>query len=173
MPLWNLFLRCLYGDVSTIIHIQVKPEIHSYWYSHLYKVISIVTSIHMKPEISKSWISSRSSLQPYMKYFHKLIAYYIIDYNHYNNIINIRRQMVEYIMSMERKQRTIFKARCPKQYKYHLMLNNVLPSDSELLCTNTHKGYCLLNANEYNYKLRSVIGQGNESKVTKWTWFNK
>ena len=31
----------------------------------------------------------------------------------------------------------------------------------------------MLNANEYNYKLRSVIGQEDESKITKWTWFNK
>ena len=53
------------------------------------------------------------------------------------------------------------------------MFNNVLPSDSDLLCTNTHKGCCLLNTNEYNYKLRSVIGREDESKVTKWTWFNK
>ena len=53
------------------------------------------------------------------------------------------------------------------------MFNNVLPSDSDLLCTNTHKECCLLNTNEYNYKLRSVIGQEDESKVTKWTWFNK
>ena len=53
------------------------------------------------------------------------------------------------------------------------MFNNMLSSDSELLRSNTHKGCCVLNANEYNYKLRSVIGQENESKVTKWTWLNK
>ena len=53
------------------------------------------------------------------------------------------------------------------------MFNNVLPSDSDRLCTNTHKGCCLLNANEYNYKLRSVIGGEDKFKVTKWTWFNK
>ena len=88
--LWNVFLQCLYGDFSNIICIQVKPEIYSYRYSHLYKDISTVTSIHMKPKISKLWILSRLSLQPYMKYFHKLIMYYIIDYNH-NNTNNIRR----------------------------------------------------------------------------------
>ena len=103
MSLWNLFLWCLYGDVSTIIRIQVKPKIHSYRYSHLYENISTVTPIHIKPEISKSWISSHSLLQPYMKYFHKVIAYYIIDYNHYNNINIIRRPVVGYIMSMKRK----------------------------------------------------------------------
>ena len=31
----------------------------------------------------------------------------------------------------------------------------------------------MLNANEYNYKLRSAIGREDESKITKWTWFNK
>ena len=108
-----------------------------------------------------------------MKYFHQLISYYIIDYNYYNNTNNIRRNVVGYIMSMKRKQRTKLKARSPEQDTYHLMFNNMLPSDSDLLCTNTHKGCCLLKANEYNCKLRSVIGQEDESKVTKWTWFNK
>ena len=31
----------------------------------------------------------------------------------------------------------------------------------------------MLNATDYNYKLRSVIGQEDDSKVMKWTWFNK
>ena len=68
---------------------------------------------------------------------------------------------------MKRKRRTKLKSRYQEQDKYYLMFNNVLPSDSDLLCTNTHMGCCLLNANEYNYKLRSVIGQKDESKVTK------
>ena len=70
---------------------------------------------------------------------------------------------------MKKKQRTNLKARYREQDKYHLMFNNVLPSDSDLLCTNTHKECCLLNVNEYNYKLRSVIGQEDGPKVTKWT----
>ena len=53
------------------------------------------------------------------------------------------------------------------------MFNNVLPSNSDLLCTNTHKGCYLLNVNESNYKLRSVVGQEDVSEVTKWMWFNK
>ena len=108
-----------------------------------------------------------------MRYFHKLITFYMIDYNHSNNIDNNRRQVVGYITSMKRKQRMKLKACSPEENKYHLMFNNVLPSDSDLLRTNTHKGCCMLNANEYNYELRSVIGQEDESKVTKWTWFNK
>ena len=55
----------------------------------------------------------------------------------------------------------------PEENKYHLMINNLLSSDSDLLWSNTHKGYCMLNANEYNYKLMSVIGWKNESNVTK------
>ena len=31
----------------------------------------------------------------------------------------------------------------------------------------------MLNAADYNYKLRSVIGREDDSKVMKWTWFNK
>ena len=130
-------------------YIQIYPSLCGYLYFH--------TFTH-KPEISKSRISSRSLLQPYMKYLHKLIAYYIIGHKHYNRINNIREQVVGYIMSMKKKRRSNLKARNPKQDKYHLMFNNVLPSDSDLICTNTHKRCCLLNVNEYNYKLRSVIG---------------
>ena len=74
---------------------------------------------------------------------------------------------------MKRKRRMKLKAYSPKEGKYHLMLNNVLPSDSNLLQINTHKGCCMKNAIKYNYELRSVIGQEDESKVIKWTWFNK
>ena len=99
--IWNIFLRSLYEDIFTIIRIQVKPETHSY--NHLYKDISTVTPIHIKPERTRSWLPSHSSLQPYMKYFHKLITYYMIDYNHSNNNGNIRRQVVGYMMSLKRK----------------------------------------------------------------------
>ena len=102
-----------------------------------------------------------------MKYFHKLIAYYVINCDHYNNINNIQIQVIGYIMSMKRKQRTILKTQYQEHNKYQLMFDNILPSDSDLLCTNTHKRCCLLNANEYNCKLRSVIGQEDVSEVTK------
>ena len=86
---------------------------------------------------------------------------------------NIRRQVVGYIMSLKKKRRMEVKTNSHEENKYHLMFNNVLTSASHLLQSNTHKGCCVLNATEYNYKLRSVIGWGDESKVTKWTWFNK
>ena len=65
------------------------------------------------------------------------------------------------------------KAWSPEQNKCHFVFNNVLPSDSNLLRTNSHKGCCMLNANEYNYKLRSVIGREDEYTVTNRTWLNK
>ena len=75
----------------------------------------------------------------------------MIDYNHSNNIIdNFRRQAVGYITFMKRKRRMKLKTCSPEENKYHLMFNNVLLSDSDRLRTNTHKEYCLLNANQYN-----------------------
>ena len=70
-------------------------------------------------------------------------------------------------MSLKRKQRMKLKANNHEENTYHLMFNSVLSSDSDLLGSNTHKGCCVLNATEYNYKLRSVIGREDESKVTK------
>ena len=57
--------------------------------------------------------------------------------------------------------------------RYHRMFNNMLESSSDLLRTNTHKGWFVLTATDYNYKLRSVIGQEDNYNVTKWTWFNQ
>ena len=108
-----------------------------------------------------------------MKYFYKLIAYYMINYNHSSSVRIIRRQVVGYIMSLKRKRRMKLKANNHTENKYHLMFNNILSSDADLLQTNTHKGCCMLNVNEFNYKLRSAIGQEDESKVTIWTWFNE
>ena len=140
------FLRHLYKDISTVTPIQVKPETFKLL-RRLYVYISTITPIQVKSEKRKSWIPSHSSLQPYRKYFHKLITYYMIDYNHSNNIANIRRKIVGYIMSRKRKRRMKLKAYNPEEViKCYLMFNNVLPSDSNLLHTNTHKGYCMLNA---------------------------
>ena len=61
------------------------------------------------------------------------------------------------------------KANNHEENKYYLMFNNALTSDSDLLGSNTHKGCCVLNVTEYNYKLRSVIGREDESKVKTWT----
>ena len=87
----------------------------------------------------------------------------MIDYYFSTNTDNIKKQILRYIMSLKRKQRTKLKACSPEEDKHYLMFNNVLPSDSDLLHNNTHKGCCISNANEYNYKLRSIIGQ--EDKI--------
>ena len=76
-------------------------------------------------------------------------------------------------MSLERKQRMKLKGKSYTEDKYHLISNNLLTSSFDLLRSNIHKGCCVLNKTDYNYKLRSVIGQEDNSKVTKWTLFNK
>ena len=70
-------------------------------------------------------------------------------------------------MSLKRKQRMKLKTENCEEDKYHLIFNNVLTSNSDLLQSNTHKECCVLNTTEYNYKLKSVIGRADESKVTK------
>ena len=76
-------------------------------------------------------------------------------------------------MSLKRKRRMKIKSNSHEEDTYHIMINNVLTSDYDLLQSNTHKRCCVLNTTEYNYKLRSVIRQKDESKVTKWMWFDK
>ena len=94
--------------------------------------------------------------------------------NNYNiDSWNVRRQVVGYIMSLKRKHRIKLKTKGYEEDQYHLIFNNVLISSSDLLQSNAHKGYCVLNTMDYNYKLRSVIGREDDSKVTKMTWFNK
>ena len=76
-------------------------------------------------------------------------------------------------MSLKRKRRMKLKLNSHEEGKYHLMITNVLTSDSNLSRSNTHKGWCVLIATGYNYKLRSVVGREDKYKFTKWTWFNK
>ena len=70
-------------------------------------------------------------------------------------------------MSLKRKRGAKLKAKGCAEGRYHRIFNNVLESSSDLLRSNTHKGCCVLNATDYNYKLRSVIGRKDDSKVTK------
>ena len=121
----------------------------------------------VKPETHKSWLQLYSSLHPYVESFYKFITYYIINHNYNIDIRNIRIQIVGYIMSMKRKRRTKLKEKGYAEDRYHHVFNNVLESNSQLLQSNTQKGCCTLNTTNYNYKLRSVIGQTDNSKVTK------
>ena len=98
--------------------------------------------------------------------FHKVVTYYITP-----GILE--KQVGGYIISMKRKRRMKLKAKGCAEGQYHLLFNNALTSSSKMLRSKSHKGCCVLNTNKYNYKLRSVIGREDESKVTKWMWFNK
>ena len=104
-----------------------------------------------------------------MKYFYKFVTYYIFDHNYNINPRDIKRQLVGYIMSLKRKRGAKLKAKGCAEGRYHRMFNNMLKSSSDLLRTNTHNNCCVLNATDYNYKLRSVIGREDDSRVTKWT----
>ena len=76
-------------------------------------------------------------------------------------------------MCLERKRRVKLETNTCIKGRYHHIFNNVLESSSKLLRFNAHNSCCVLNTTDYNYKLRSVIGQEDDSKVTRWTWFNK
>ena len=76
-------------------------------------------------------------------------------------------------MAPNRKQGVKLKAKGCAEGRYHRMFNNMLESSSDLLQTNTHKGCSVLTDTDYNYKLRSVIGQKDNYNVTKRTWFNQ
>ena len=112
----------------------------------------------VKLETPKSWIPLCLSLHSCSKLFYKFITYYLFNDSYYIDTWYIRRQVAGYIMSLKRKRRTKLKANSHGENKYHLMFNNVLISDSDLLQSITHKGCCVLYATEYNYKLRSLIG---------------
>ena len=56
---------------------------------------------------------------------------------------------------------------------YHLIFNHAMESNSDLVWSNAHKGCCVLDTTNYNYKLRSVIGQEDDYKVKKWIWSDK
>ena len=108
------------------------------------------------------------------KFIFEVVLYvYYIDNNYNIDTSNIRRQVIRYVMSPNRRWRMKLKAKSCEEDKYHLIFNNVLTSDSDLLQSNTNKGCCMLDTTDYNYELRRVIERENEPKVTKWTWFNK
>ena len=93
----------------------------------------------------------------------------MIDHIYNIDTWNIRKQVVGYIMSLKMKRGSKLEAKGCAKGCYHRIFNNVLESSSDLLQSNTHKGCCVLNATDYNYKLRSVIGQEDDSNVIKWT----
>ena len=160
--LWKLFLRCLYKNISTITCIHSKPEI-------LLQSIRgfMSTPKQVKSKAPKSWLSLNLSLQSNTKSFYKFVTYYLTDNNYNIDIWNIRKQVAGYIMSLKSKRRMKLKAKGCTEGHYHLTFNNVLASSSKISQSNTHKGCCVLNTIYCNYKLRSMIGREDDSKITK------
>ena len=97
----------------------------------------------------------------------------MFDNNYDIDTWNIKIQITGFIMSLKRKQRMKLKAKGCAEGCYHHIFKHVMKSSPNLAQPNTHKGCCMLNTTDYNYKLRSVIGREDESKVIKWTWLNK
>ena len=76
-------------------------------------------------------------------------------------------------MSLKRKRRAKLKAKRYAEGRYHQTFNHKMKSSSIFVQSNTHKGCCMLDTTDYNYKLRSVIGREDDSNATKWKWFDK
>ena len=55
----------------------------------------------------------------------------------------------------------------------HRKFNHKIESSSHLAQSCAHKGYCMMNTMNYNYKLRSVIGGKDDSTANMWTRFDK
>ena len=57
--------------------------------------------------------------------------------------------------------------------RYHRMFNHRIESSSHLVQSCAHKGCCMMNAMDYNHKLRSIIGPEDDFTANKWIWFDK
>ena len=97
----------------------------------------------------------------------------MIDHIYNTDTWNIKKQVTRCIIFLKRKQRIKLKMKECTKGCYHRLFNHVLDSSSDFVQSNTHKGYCVLDTTNHNYKLRSVIGRKEDSKATKCGWFNK
>ena len=120
----------------------------------------------VKSEEPRSWLSLCSLLQPYTESFYKFIGYYMIDHKNNINTWNIRKQVAGYIMFLKRKQRAQSKAKGCAEDRYHRIFNHKIESSSDLVQSNTHKSYRMLNTTDYNYKLR--LRAAEEEEEQKW-----
>ena len=75
-------------------------------------------------------------------------------------------------MFLKRKQRAKLKAKGCTEGRYYRIFNHKIKSSLALVHSNTHKGCRMLNTNDYNYKLRSVLWQEDNVTTNKWTWFD-
>ena len=134
-------------------------SLRRYPYSDGYttKLEILVQGIQVEPETPKTWLRLCSTLHLYLKLFYKFVTYYMIDHNYNIDTWNIRKQVVGYIMSLKRKRGAKLKAKGCAEGRYHRIFDNMLNPGYDLLRSNTHKGCCVLNATDYNYKLRKSL----------------
>ena len=81
---------------------------------------------------------------------------------------NIKKQVVGYIMFLKRKRSAKVKAKGCAEGHYHRKFNHKLESSSHIVTSCFHVGSYVMNAMDYNYKLRSVIGREDDVKANKW-----
>ena len=69
----------------------------------------------------------------------------------------------------KRKQREKLKVKGCTEGCYHRIFNHKMELSSDLVQSNTHKGCCMLNTTDCDYKLRSVFGREDDYIANKWT----
>ena len=74
-------------------------------------------------------------------------------------------------MFLKRKGSGKVKAKGCAEGQYHQNFNHELELSSDLVPSCTHANSCVMNAMNFNYKLRSVIGRKTYFTTNKRTWF--
>ena len=126
----------------------------------------------VKPKIPKTRLPLYSSLQSYAKLFYKYIGYYVFYSNSNNNMWNIRKQAMGYVMILKRKQSRKVKAKGCVEGNCHRKFNHELESRSHIVTSCLHIDFYVMNTFDYNYKLRSIIGREDDFITNKWKWFD-
>ena len=92
----------------------------------------------------------------------------MIDHNNNINTWNIRKQVVGYIMFLKRKLRAKVKAKGCAEGHYHRKFNHELELRSHIVASCFHVGSYVMNAMNYNHKLRNVIEREDDFTTNKW-----
>ena len=75
-------------------------------------------------------------------------------------------------LKMKERGKVKAKAKGCAEDRYHRNSNHKLEINSHLVPSCTHAGSCVMNAMNYNYKLRSVIRREDDSTTNKRMWFD-
>ena len=112
-------------------------------------------------------------LQSCAKLLYKYIGYHLINWNTRNNTWSIRKQALGYTIFLKRKQIEKVKGKGCAEGCYHQNFNHEIGSNLFLVPSCVHPGSYVINAMDYKYKLRSVIGREDYFTSNKLTWFDK